>query len=94
MNNNNNIDDVEEVITRWDKDYDFRTLHHHYDDDFSLEMVDKKHKEVMKIERTIFRRQVNTNSLNEHQLCTHDLIIRALMLDKNESVTDRGNNVS
>ena len=40
--NNNNIDDADEVITRWDKDYDFCTLHYKYYDNFSLEMIYKK----------------------------------------------------
>ena len=48
----------------------------------------------MKTEQTMFRRQVNTDSLNECQLYAHDLIIWALILDENELVIDRGNNVS
>ena len=27
-NNDNNIDSIEEVIVRWDKDYDFHTLYY------------------------------------------------------------------
>ena len=48
----------------------------------------------MKIEWTIFRRQINADSLNEYQLCAYNLIIRALILDENELVTDRGKDVS
>ena len=54
--NTNEIDDVDKVIVRWDKDNDFSLLHHEYDDDFSIEMIDKKYKDVIKSERTIFRR--------------------------------------
>ena len=44
-NNNNNIDSIEEVIVRWDKDYDFCALHHEHDNNFSLEIVSKSMKQ-------------------------------------------------
>ena len=48
----------------------------------------------MKTKRSVFRRAIFSDSLNEHQLCAHNLIIKALLLNENESVTDGGNNVS
>ena len=92
--NNNDFDDVEEVNVQWNKNHDFSILQNDYDDDFSLEMIDQKYKEVMKSERLIFRRAVCSGTLNERQLCAHNLIIKALMLGENESVTDGGNDVS
>ena len=92
--NNNDFDDVEEVNAQWNKNHDFSILQNDYDDDFSLEMIDQKYKEVMKSERLIFRRAVCSGTLNEHQLCAHNLIIKALMLGENESVTESGNDVS
>ena len=61
---------------------------------FSSEMIDKMYEEVLKNERVIFQRTVTSESLNHLQLCTHDLIIKALMLNENESIIDSGNSVS
>ena len=57
-------------------------------------MIDKMYEEVLKNERVIFRRTVTSESLNHLQLCAHDLNIKALMLNENESITDGGNGVS
>ena len=57
-------------------------------------MIDKMYEEVLKNERVIFRRTVPSESLNHLQLCAHNLIIKALMLNKNDSITDGCNGVS
>ena len=49
------------------------------------------HKEVMQSEHILNRRSIDTNSLNHLQHYAHDLIIRGVLLDKNESVTDGSN---
>ena len=51
-------------------------------------MIDKKDEDIIKSKRTIFRRQVLLDSLNEYQSFAYDLIIIALLQDENESVTD------
>ena len=48
----------------------------------------------METERSMIRRAVCSDLLNEWQLCAHDLIIRVLMLNENQSVKDRINNAS
>ena len=57
-------------------------------------MINKKYKDVIKSERTIFRRQVSSDLLNEYQSFAHDLIIIALLQDENESVIDGGVSIS
>ena len=58
------IDDVEEVDVRWDKEHDFCTLYNEYEDDFSLEKVEEIHKNVMKTGRIVARREVSSEDLN------------------------------
>ena len=48
----------------------------------------------METERSMIRRAVCSDLLNEWQLCAHDLIIRVLMLNENQSITDRDNDTS
>ena len=57
-------------------------------------MINKIYKEVLKNERILFRRTVCSKSLNNLQLYAHNLIIKALMLNKNESIIDGGNGIS
>ena len=59
--NVNEVDNIDEVIVRWDKDNDFTLLHHKYNNDFSIEIINKKCKVIIKSERTIFRRQVSSD---------------------------------
>ena len=63
--NNNEFNDIEEVNMQWNKDYDFSILQKDYNDNFSLEMINQKYKEVMKSKRLIFRRTIYSEILNE-----------------------------
>ena len=45
----NEVNDVDEVIVRKDKDNDFNSLYHEYDDDFSIEMINKNITRLLKV---------------------------------------------
>ena len=61
---------------------------------FNIDNIKAKCKEVIQSDRIINRRQVEHNSLNEQQKNAHDIIVRALNLNENQSKTDSGNNIS
>ena len=42
-----NVDDIQDVHVRWDKDHDFHTLHHTYDPPLDLKVIRKQHDEVI-----------------------------------------------
>ena len=48
----------------------------------------------MKSKRSIFRRAICSESLNDFQLCTYNLIIKASIVRENEPVTYGSNNTS
>ena len=54
-------------------------------------MIDKMYEEILKNKRVIFQRTVTSESLNHLQLCAHNLIIKVLMLNENESIADSSN---
>ena len=48
----------------------------------------------MKTGRIVARREVSSEDLNFLQKCSHDLAVRAILLDKDKSIVDGGNDVS
>ena len=76
------INDVEDIIIRQDKEYDFNVLHHNYDD-FNINEIKAKYNKVIKSNRITNRRSVHSSSLNKCQKYAHNMIIRALNLDVN-----------
>ena len=56
---------MNEVTIQWDKQHNFNNKYYEYDNDFNIDLINEKYKEIIKGERTVFRRVVTLDSLNE-----------------------------
>ena len=90
----NEIDDINDIIIKWDKDHDFYNLIHNYNKSFNIEEIDERYKEVIKSERIVNRRSISSTKLNFKQKYAHDLIIEATQLKFDESISEGGEGVS
>jgi len=85
------FDNVEDILVRWDWEYDFSQLHHFNNNDpLNIESIEKKYVEVMKSKTVL----VSYNILNERQKIAHNMTQQALNLEENNSKTDGGSGIS
>ena len=72
------IDNAEEVIIRWNKENNFNTLHHVHNLLFNVNEIEAKCKKVIQLDKITNRRNADYNSLNRRQKYANDIIIKAL----------------
>ena len=92
---NQDASNIEDVIVRQAKEHNLTTLPRNYSSiNFNIEGIEAKHKEVVKSDQVTNFRSVNHENSNQRQYFTHDMILKALSLNKKESKTDSGNDMS